>query len=176
MIARTHRGSAIRLVAILLAAIPLAAISLTACGYSSGMRVSEQHASIGVEFFGNDSYERNLEVPLDNELTRALRSFSDAPIVPSSRAEVVIRGRIRGYVRRGGIRSTENQLLETGVGIEVEATLQDRTSGRILRGPFKAFSSVGYLTGNPNNEIQARDRALRHIAEELVLDIFAEGK
>ena len=157
--------------------LALLAMIAWGCGYSSGLKVSEEHESIGIEFFGNDSYERDLERPLDDEVTRALRSLSDAPIVAAARADVVVRGRIRTYVHRGGIRSEENQLLETGVIIEVEATLQDRASGRIVRGPFRAVSSVGYLTGDQQaaNEAAARDRALRHIAEELVLDMFAGG-
>ena len=170
-----------------------AALLLAACGYSSGLKVSEKHSSIGVEFFGTESYERDLERPLDDEVTRALRDYSDAPIVASSRAEVVVRGRIRGYVHRGGIRSKENVLLETGVTIEVEATLVDRQSGKVIKGPVKAISSIGYETGftaqdfeandrpplrvaeQSANEAVARDRALRHIAEELVLDLFAAG-
>ncbi len=179
--------------AALLAAVLLAAGGLSSCGYSSGLRVSEKHSSVGVEFFGNESYERDLERPLDDEVTRAIRDISDAPIVASSKAEVVVRGRIRGYIHRGGIRSRENVLLETGVTIEVEATLVDRQSGKVIKGPVRAISSVGYSTGHlasdfetedrpPQrvteqsvNEGVARDRALRHIAEELVLDLFASG-
>jgi Lipopolysaccharide-assembly len=150
-------------------------LGLGACGYSSGLRVSEEHASIGVEFFGNGTYERDLERPFDDQLTRAIRDMSDAPIVASSQADVIVRGTIRSYYHLGGIRSKENQLLETGVAIEIEATLVDRKSSKVLKGPFKAFSAIGYLTGDPLNEPVARDRALHHIAEELVLDLFADA-
>lgn len=142
------------------------------CGYSTGLHVSERHDSVGLEFLGNDSYERDLERPFDDEMSRALRNFSDAPIVDVSRADVVVRGKIRTYVRRAGIRSPENVLLETGVTIEVEASLLARGTDKILRGPFRATAAVGYLVGEPENELAARDRALRHIAEELVLDLF----
>jgi hypothetical protein len=149
----------------------LAAVVL-GCGYSSGLRVSDRHVSVGLEFLGNDSYERDLERPFDDEMSRALRNFSDAPIVDVAKADVVVRGKIKSYIHRAGIRSRENVPLETGVSIEIEASLHQKSSGKLLRGPFKITSAVGYLVGDPGNEPQARDRALRHIAEELVLDLF----
>jgi hypothetical protein len=166
---RTLRTGATRLTGLILV------IGLGACGYSSGLRVSEEHSSIGVEFFGNGTYERDIERPLDDEITRAIRDLSDAPIVAAKNADVIVRGTIRSYFHLGGIRSRENQLLETGVAIEVEAALIDRKSNKVLKGPFKAFSAIGYLTGNPQNETVSRDRALHHIAEELVLDLFADA-
>ena len=153
----------------------LLAFGIGGCGYSSGLRVSEEHASIGIEFFGNGTYERDLERPLDDEITRAIRDMSDAPIVAAKSADVIVRGTIRSYFHLGGIRSKENQLLETGVAIEVEAALVDRKTSKVIKGPFKAFSAIGYLTGDPLNEPVARDRALHHIAEELVLDLFADA-
>ena len=61
------------------------------CGYSTGLRVADRHSSVGLEFFGNDSYERDLERPFDDEMSRALRNLSDAPIVDVSRAEAARR-------------------------------------------------------------------------------------
>jgi len=155
------------------AGLALAGCLAGACGYSTGLKVAEQHKTVGLEFFGNDSYERDLERPLDDELSRAIRNMSDAPLVDVGRAEVIVRGEIHHYLRRPGIRSRDNTLLETGVNIEVRATLVERATNQVLRGPVTATSAVGYLIGVPENELDARDRALRHIAEELVLDLFA---
>ena len=157
----------------LLCVAALGAALVAACGYSTGLRVAERHRSVGVQFFGNDSYERDLERPLDDELTRALRNFVDVPIVDVSRAEVLVRGKILRYVHRSGIRTRDNVPLETGAGIEVEAVLVERATDKVLRGPVRAMSSVGYLIEVPGAEAEARDRALRHVAEELVLDLFA---
>ncbi len=143
------------------------------CGYSTGLRVAERHRGVSLEIFGNDSYERDLERPLHDEISRALRNLSDAPIEETRNADVLVRGKIHTYQHRSGIRSRDNQLLETGVYIEVEAGLYSRGSEKPRRGPFKAAAAVGYLVGRSENELEARDRALRHIAEELVLDLFA---
>lgn len=151
-------------------ALLLVALS-SACGYSSGLRVTERHRTVGLEVFKNDSFERDLERLLYDELARALRDYSDAELVDPSKAEVVVRGTIQTYHRRSGIRSTDNQLLETGVYIQVAANLHERGSTAEAP-PVSAHCWVGFVTGDAENERTARDRALRHIAEEVVLDLF----
>lgn len=148
----------------------LASLPAAGCGYSTSLRVAERYSSLGVEIFGNDSMERDLERPLHDEMSRALRDLSDAQLVAPSRADAVVRGRIILYNRRAGIRSEDNELLETGVRIDVEADLLVR--GQSVR-KARASSAVGYIVGDPNNELEARDRALRHLSEELVLTLLA---
>jgi hypothetical protein len=143
------------------------------CGYEAGLHVAERHQSIGVEIFGNDTPERDLERPLHDQMTRAVRDLTDARIESPSQAEVVIRGTVKVFQRRGGVRSSDNKLLETGVYIEVEATLFDRRSGRALGPPKRAGPSIGFVLDDPENEARAKDRLMRHIADQLVLDLFA---
>ena len=156
-------------------ALGVCALALCAqsCGYTTGLKVLEKHASVGLEIFGNDSYERDLERPLHDAISRSLRDLTDVPIERSDRAEVVIRGTIKTYNRRAGVRSPQNRLLETGVYIEVEATLFDRASGRALGPPDHVSQPIGFVLGDPDAERTARDRALRHIADQVVLDLFA---
>jgi len=153
----------------------LAGLALLACGcgYSTGMRVAGAHRSVGVAFFGNETFERDVERQLADEVTLALRNWSDAPLVDPRKAETVVEGTILAYHRRSGIRNTQNEPLETGLFIEVEAWLaKPGIPGRPKTGTVKASTWVGYIVGPAENEREARDRALRHIAEELVLDLF----
>lgn len=149
------------------------ALAGVGCGYDAGLRVAEKHASVGVEIFGNDTLERDVERPLHAEITRAIRDLTNVPMEIPSRAEVVIRGTVKTYQRRSGVRSSENALLETGVFIEAEASLVDRASGRPIGPPARAGRWVGFVLDDPSNEGRARDRVLRHIADELVLVLFA---
>ncbi|MFN0245166.1 MAG: LPS assembly lipoprotein LptE [Planctomycetota bacterium] len=154
------------------AALIFASISAPGCGYSSSLRVAERYPSVGLEFFDNDSFERDLERPLHDELSRALRNMSDARLVEPGKADAVVKGRIILYNRRGGIRSPDNVLLETGVRIDVEAALYVR--GQLEPSRKERISkAVGYTLDDPNNETEARNRALRHIAEEVVLTLLA---
>lgn len=160
------------LAAVLVAALGLAWCAAS-CGYSAGLRVAEKHRSVGVEFFGNETLERDVERPLQDQITRAVRDLTDADIAPPSLAEVVVRGTVRTYQRRGGVRSTENVLLETGVYVEIESSLVERATGRPLGPPVRFGRWVGFVLDDPANEPRARERVLRHIADELVLNLFA---
>jgi hypothetical protein len=80
-----------------------------------------------------------------------------------------VRGTVREFHRRAGIRSLDNQLLETGIFLEVEAGLYAPKGEQPARGPVKASTWIGFViepTGE--NERAARARAMRHVAEELV--------
>lgn len=144
------------------------------CGYSSGLKVAQNYDSVGVELFGNDTFERDLEPLLHAHLTEVLTEISDARLASPEQARGVIRGKLVSYHRRNGIRSRDNRLLETGVTIEVEAGLYVRGSETPLR-TARASTSVGYTLDGLGNESEAKDRALRHIAEELVLELFSPG-
>ncbi len=151
----------------------LAALIAGGCGYDTGLRVAERHQSVGVEIFGNDSLERDLERPLHDHITRAIRDYTDARLASPSEAEVVVRGTVRTFQRRGGVRNEENQLLETGIYIDVEAALYDRRTGRILGSQKRAGPSIGFILDDQDNEERTKERLFRLIADQLVLDLFA---
>ncbi|HVS19398.1 MAG TPA: LPS assembly lipoprotein LptE [Planctomycetota bacterium] len=103
------------------------ALALAAgCGYSTGVRLPEQVQTVGVEIFGNDSKQRDIEVELQRLVADAVARLVHARLVPPDQADLVVRGRIVEYVRRNGIRSPQNELLETGVRITLEVQLVQR--------------------------------------------------
>jgi hypothetical protein len=157
-----------------LACAAVAAAALAGgCGYSTGIRVADRVRSVGVTFFGNQTFERDVERPLQDALSSSIRSLTDVPIADPAEAEVLLRGVILEYKRRGGIRSSDNQLLETGLYVEAEAGLYDRRSDRPIGPQRRALVWVGYVVDEPDGEATARDRAIRHIADELVLVLFS---
>lgn len=159
--------------AALFLALAAAAGLLSACGYSTGIRVADRIHDVGVPFFGNETLERDIERPMQDALTTAIRSLTDVPIGEPAKSEVVLRGVILEYHRRGGIRSADNELLETGLYVQVEAGLYDNQSDRPLGPQRRAQIWIGYAIDDPTAESTARDRAIRFVAEELVLDLFA---
>jgi hypothetical protein len=144
---------------------------ISACGYNAGLRVSEHHDSVGVEFFGNESYERDLEPELQEQMTRVLRDQSDAHLVDPRVAQAVIRGTISAMHYRGGIRNTDNQQLETGIYVELQARLFVGGNETPVRSAT-AGGWVGYTLDNPENQREARSRVLRHLAEQIVLELL----
>lgn len=160
-----------------LAAGLLAAWVASACGYSAGLRVKPEGVrALGIEHFGNQTLERDLEREFHDALSRAVRSYVDVPITGTESAQHVLRGTVREYHRRGGIRSPDNVLLETGIYFEAEAGVysRDPQAAEPVRAVRRASTWVGYViepTGR--NEREARERAMHHVAEQLVLDLFA---
>ncbi len=160
------------------------------CGYSTRMSAGPDAETIGLEYFDNQSDLRDIEAPLYDALSRAIVERVSAPLVAPERADLVVRGTVLEYERRGGIRSTTNRLLETGVRLQVRAWLFDRVAGLAVGQPVESTVDVGYVvadaTGDPStpqmtrrnrvlevtNELEARERALRNVSERLVLDLF----
>ena len=101
----------------------LALAWLASCGYRTGMVLPETQDAVAIEFFGNESKERDVEMELHASLTDAMNRMVAAELVTLDRADLVLRGTMEEYARRGGIRSPDNELLETGVRIGVEARL-----------------------------------------------------
>ncbi len=159
--------------AALRAGLALALGCLAACGYSTGIRVKDRIGGVGITVFGNKTLERDLERDFQDEISHAIRSYTDAHIQPPETAEILVRGTVLEYQRRGGIRSADNKLLETGVYVEAEAGLYDRLSDRALGPQKRARVWVGFVLDEFEGEASARSRAIRFVSETLVLELFA---
>jgi hypothetical protein len=143
------------------------------CGFSTGLHLNPDIRNIGVEVFGNDSAYTDLERDLHAEVTRSIRNISDVPLAHPERADLVIRGRIISYFRRGGIRSKDNRLIESGLQIEVVTSLWTEAGIRVA-GPTKSEVNMGYTLDAPGHEREARERALKILADTILLNTFSE--
>jgi hypothetical protein len=106
--------------------IALATAWVASCGYDTGIRLPEAIHGLGVEVFGNDSKQRDLEIEVQEALVDAVERMVHAPLVDPRAADLVLRGRIVNYTRRRGIRNAQNERLETGVLIALEVQLVRR--------------------------------------------------
>ncbi len=155
--------------------------ALAGCGYHAGLVAPEGIKTIAVEFFADDGPLRDVEVGLQDELAQAIQRMLPVRLVDPANADLIVRGRVADYSRRSGIRSPNNQLLETGVRITVEATLIDPVRRfdkkgklvplKILR-TARAYTESGYRLLESDGERAARGRALRNLADRLALDLF----
>ena len=124
---------------------PLLALALVAgCGYRTGLTVPEGDGDVAVALFDNDGKLRDLERDLHAEIGMALERLVDARLTSPERADWIVRGRIVEYTRRGGIRSLDNRLLETGVNVAVEARLvRAARPGPAVPAPVAAEEGAG---------------------------------
>lgn len=153
---------------------------LAGCGWHAGLVGPRAGQSVAVEVFSQrrDILERGLEPRLQDEVAAAVVELVRAPLVAPGTADLVVRGEIVDVRRRQGIRTTENQLAETGLLVSAHAMLVDRRTGDVLAtSPIRHVWS-GFAAGAeaPENEAAARQRGLRHLARTLVLDLFQSAE
>ncbi|TAJ01966.1 MAG: hypothetical protein EPO68_18435 [Planctomycetota bacterium] len=156
--------------------LALLAACIASCGWHTARLKPADAHSVGVEIFGIDVLKdrvplRDIEPEVHAALSRAVSDLVDLPLVQSDRADVVVRGRVLQYRRRGGIRNSENELLETGVRVQLEAVLVDRRTETELAKATSALWS-GHVVGGPDEERKARERALESLCDRLVLELF----
>jgi len=146
---------------------------LSSCSWQAGIPAPAGARSVAVDAVRRDGavLERGLEPLLTDALSEAVVNWVDLPLASPAEADLVVRCQILDYRRRSGVRNRENQLLETAVFVRAQAQLFDRRRGHTSP-PVFAQEWSGYTLEDPANEDAARDRALRVIAETLVLDLF----
>lgn len=158
------------------APLVLLGAALAGCGWRAGMLAPEGYDTIGVEVFETERgiLQRELEPELSDAMTEALTDLVDAPLATPARADLLVRGRITAYNRRSGIRTSGNDLAETGLYVAVAAELVDRRTGVVVVPTRERHVWSGYALDESaiENEGRARRRALRNVADTLVLDLF----
>ncbi|MFT4539672.1 MAG: hypothetical protein ACI841_002015 [Planctomycetota bacterium] len=144
---------------------------LSACGYRSGLTLRGDYRSIGIEMFGNDGPLPGIEQELHEQVVRSARNLLPLPIRAPSDADVTIRGEIRTYSLRGGLRTRGNQLRSRSVRIQAVARLVS-ASGKLISGPVRASVSVGFVNGPGTLDEEARARAMKNAADLLILQLL----
>jgi hypothetical protein len=152
----------------------IASLASPSCSYNIGLRAPQGYSEVAVEIFANDTREPDLERALQSSLTREVRDRVPLHLVAPEQSELVIEGRLVDFNRVRGVRSPMNQLMESGVQITAEAWVVKRSSGERISTPITAQATVGYAIGDSRGERAARKRALRQLAEILIVDLFTQ--
>jgi len=152
----------------------LALAGSSACGWHAGVGTPAGAHTVGVEAVVREGkvLERGLEPELTNALSEAVVDWVDLPLVAPAEADLVVRGEVLEYRRRGGVRTRNNELVETAVFVRARAELFDRRRGHAVGEPVNAQEWSGFALDDPSNEDAARQRALRHVAVSLILGLF----
>jgi len=156
----------------LLAALLL--VPLVGCGYSSGVRLPLEAETVGVAVFENTTafpaVERELYVALSDQAARMVNAEVAAP----SRADITVRGRILEYRRLYGVVNVDNQLVQTGVFVTLQAWLEDNRLGERVGEALTFDQGVRYVIRVGEEEEGARRQALAQLSQEILLDLFSQ--
>jgi hypothetical protein len=162
VIARASAGAALLLLA-------------SACGWHAGLQAPQGARSVGVAVVERQGQvlERGLEPLLTDAISEAVVNWVDLPLADPGEADLVVQTELLEYRRRGGVRTADNELLETAVFVRASAVLFDTRTREVIGTPVVAQQWSGYALDDVANEDDARDRALRNVAASLVLELFA---
>lgn len=149
-------------------------LAVAGCGYSSGVRLPPGVETVGVEYFGNDSPEPDLERELYARLSAQVDAMVRGELAPPDAADLVIRGRILDYRRLLGLTGVQGSLVESAVIIVVQAWLFDRRLGTTVGEMTEISREVRYVVHVRAGERGARELAMANLSQELVLDLFSQ--
>ena len=152
-----------------------AALLTAGCGYRVGLSAPEGFHTVAVEVFHNDTLEPDLERALHGALSREVRDRVPLSLASPKESELLIRGRLVDFSRVRGIRIPENQVLESGVRIVAEAWTVSGSTGEVITPKTVARATVGYPVGSSSGERAAHERAIRHLAQVLTVDLFTQA-
>lgn len=140
------------------------------CGYSTGSLMPEGVTSIAVRMGTNDTFYRGDEIALTREITRQLMRRTDVTVREIPKAEAVLSTRILRMGRVPLVVDSKERTLEEGVIGEVEVTLAERTTGRVIT-TFKMLRrDEGILARGEDLDV-VRAKLVRELAEDIVLEL-----
>ncbi|MCH2105853.1 MAG: LPS assembly lipoprotein LptE [Planctomycetes bacterium] len=145
------------------------------CGYSVGLIAPAGFDTVAVEVFHNDTLEPDLERALHSALSVEVRDRVPLPLVSPGDSKLLIRGRLVDFGRVRGIRNPQNQVLESGVRVVVEAWTVRSSTGEVVHPKTTARATIGYPVGSSSGERAARARAIRQLAQALTVDLFSRA-
>ena len=150
---------------------------LAGCGWRAGLEQPAGAETLAIEFLANETKLPDLEIELSRALSRAaVDRLSLVPARPSE-ADLVVRGRILDLSRRGGIRSPDNVLLESGDRILIETELVRASDGGVLGRSSRWLEAgfvveTGFSAASTPSEAVARRRVVENLAVGALLDLF----
>lgn len=144
------------------------ALVLGGCGYSTESLMPRGIDRVAVEAFGNETWYRRAEFTFTQEMSRELVRRAGVTLRDSEDAQAVIRGRILEIPRMTLIEDRHGQLLEGGVIVKVEVTMEDAKTGEVIVPTFVVARRAEYIEPRGETLQSAIDEAVRDAARDAV--------
>ena len=148
---------------------------LAGCGYQTGSMMPPRVESIAVGIVANETNYRQVEVTYTRELTRELVRRAHVDVRRRGEADAVLRGRILTIPRVTLVEDESDRILEGGVVVRVEVTLEDGRTGEPILEPFVVSRRAEYVVPRPETLQNAIDEAVRDVARDVANQIQAHS-
>jgi len=108
----------------------LAALALAGCGYGTHSLYRGDIHTVYVEFFGNDTYRRQLEVSLTRDVVDEIKLRTPLTFAPRQEADSVLSGKIVSADVSTVVKNAKDVVLLQRARVRVHFRWQDRLTGR----------------------------------------------
>jgi hypothetical protein len=108
----------------------MAALALAGCGYSTRSLYRSDIKSVYVEFFGNDTYRRQLEVALTHDVVDEVKLRTPLSFAPRDEADSVLSGTIISADVTTVVKNAADIVLLQRAHVRVRFRWRDRLTGR----------------------------------------------
>ena len=150
-----------------LALLVVPILALVSCGYHAGALVPEGARTVAVPVFDNDTFRREIEVEITKAVTAEIHARTALRLIANAgRADLVVRGRIRGFSERVLSDRAPDEVLESAVVVTLEVAYENRVAGTRwtrrfeIREPYSTFKGQTLAT--------ARAEAFENLAEKVI--------
>jgi len=147
----------------------VAGVILSGCGYTAtGSLHSAKYKTIAVPIFRNNTFYRNFEFQLTEELIKVIESRTPYKVVDRGRADTILLGEIVDVRKSTITKDVEDRVREFQLTITVNILWKDNRTGEILleRKGFRQASNA--VVGLGETEETASREAFSDIAERIV--------
>ncbi len=144
------------------------------CGYQFAGKTSElgsQYRSISIPMFTNDTSESTLEKIFTKHFREEFILNSNLPLVPSSKADLIILGKINN-IRTSVVsyrEAEETRESRVTIGIELKC-IQTRDNRVVWKGNLSYYEEY-YQDPDPIVTLQNRQKAIQFIAQYLAEEV-----
>lgn len=155
----------------LLLFLPLAA---TGCAYQMGSLTRPGFERVSLQMFANETFYRDLEVQLTQQVSRELSSRPGISIVPLERADIVLYGTIVEFRQRVLSEDDVDQIRESSAWTRVRIEIRDaRKPDRILK-TYEVADRAEFLLVRGENLASATDESFFDLARSVVDGLESE--
>lgn len=155
-----------------LACLGLAGLAafVAGCGYRWGFVRPEGVRSVAVRTFENDTFRREVDFALTEEIAKEISERSGLILESADRADAILQGRVTDIIDNVVLEGPQRQVRSAIVWVNVRAELVDRRSGKILRSTDLQERGQ-YLTDNQQDRETATTKAVQRLAQKIVFTL-----
>ena len=140
---------------------------LGSCGYSQEALIPIEARRVAVPIFENETFYRELEFPLTDEVIRQLHSRPDVVVVTPEEAQVIIRGTITELRQRVLSEDESDRARESTAQTFVRVIVIDAESGEAIK-TYTVQDRADFAFARGETLLQAQEESFVDLARRVV--------